>query len=94
MATASECDETLTEALQLLTMFTSKVCVHYTGLALAEGRTHEEDIIYAEIEPTEARKKYEVVIPGELEVHFVNDRRPEFYDEITQPLADSSRIRS
>lgn len=64
-----------------------------TGLALAEGQPYEEDIIYAEIEPARARDKHVVLVPGEFEVCFINDRRPEFYDVITRPLADTSRIR-
>jgi predicted amidohydrolase len=66
---------------------------HWSGLTLAQAKSYEEDIIYAEIEPTTAREKYQVVIPGEFEVHIINDRRPEFYGHITQSLTDTSRIR-
>ena len=67
--------------------------VQCRGESLAEGRPYEEDIIYAEIEPALAREKHRVLVPGERETHLINDRRPEFYGVITQPLADTSRIR-
>lgn len=66
---------------------------HWAGIPLADGEVFEEDIIYAEIDPTEAREKYMAIIPGEMEVDYINDRRPEFYSALTQPLADTSRIR-
>ena len=66
---------------------------HWSGLALAEGEPYEEDIIYADIEPETAREKYQVVTPGEMEVDFTRDRRPEFYGPITRPLDDNPRIR-
>lgn len=66
---------------------------HCFGMPLAEGKKNEEDILYAEIEPSLAREKHMVVRPGELEGHILNDRRPEFYETITDPLTDTSRIR-
>jgi predicted amidohydrolase len=63
------------------------------GVTLAEGKAYREDIVYAEIDPASARKKYRVIIPGELEVDTIRDRRPEFYRLLAQPLVDSSRIR-
>ena len=71
----------------------SKIAHFLGGRPLAEGKPYEEDILYAEIEPATAREKHVVMVPGEFEVHRVNDRRPEFYGVITQPLADTSRIR-
>jgi predicted amidohydrolase len=59
-------------------------------MPLAQGKPYEEDILYADIEPARARQKHLVSIPGEFETNFVNDRRPEFYSIITQPLADTS----
>lgn len=67
--------------------------VHCLGLTLAEGKPDEEDILYVEIEPATARDKHLVLVPGEFEVHLFNDRRPELYGLITQPLADRSLIR-
>jgi predicted amidohydrolase len=39
----------------------------------------EEEIVYGTIDPEAARRKREVVIPGEHEVDRVGDRRPEMY---------------
>lgn len=57
---------------------------HWSGRTLAEGKLNEESILYAEIEPIEARRKRIVNVPGEHEVDFINDRRPEFYDLVCQ----------
>lgn len=67
--------------------------VHWAGIPLADAKEFEEDIIYTEFDPAEAREKYMAIIPGEMEVDYINDRRPEFYSAITRPLADKSRIR-
>ena len=53
--------------------------VHWFGKTLAEGKPDGEDILYAEVEPAEARQKRYVVVPGEYEADFINDRRPAFY---------------
>jgi len=53
--------------------------VHWFGRTLAEGKPDEEDILYAEVEPAEARQKRYVIVQGEHEADFINDRRPEFY---------------
>lgn len=67
--------------------------VDCSGKLVAEGKPYGEDVLYAGIEPALAREKYEVKIPGELEVDCLKDRRPEMYGVITDPLADTSRIR-
>jgi predicted amidohydrolase len=56
----------------------SKV-VDHRGQTLVEGKHFVEDLIFAELDPTAADKKHKVVIPGELEVDMLEDRRPEFY---------------
>ena len=66
---------------------------HPLGFALADGKTDQEDILYAEIKPATAREKHLVLLPGEHEVSIFNDRRPEFYSQITDPLDDTSRLR-
>lgn len=71
----------------------SKIAHCSRGIALAEGKPYEEDILYANIEPATAREKHLVFTPGEFEVDIFNDRRPELYGVITEPLDDSSRIR-
>ena len=67
--------------------------VSFIGATLAEAKPYQEDIIYAEINPASAREKHRVIIPNELEVDIIRDRRPEFYGVLTQPLLDTSRIR-
>jgi predicted amidohydrolase len=49
------------------------------GTTLAEGRHFEEDMIFADIDPALADLKHRVMIPGELEIDMLADRRPEFY---------------
>lgn len=65
-----------------------------TGVLLAEGKPYHEDILYAEIMPALAREKFQVIIPGELEIDVIRDRRPEFYRKLVEPLEDTSRIRT
>jgi len=57
---------------------------HWFGRALAEGKHNEEDILYADIEPAEVRQKRHVIVSGEHEADFINDRRPEFYGLVCQ----------
>jgi len=71
----------------------SKVAHWAGGIALAEGKPYEEDILYAHIEPATAREKHLVFAPGEFEVDIFKDRRPELYGVITDLLADPTRIR-
>lgn len=63
---------------------------HWFGRSLAEGKPNEEDILYAEVDPIEARQKRIVNVPGEHEVDFINDRRPEFYDLVCQASPTTS----
>jgi len=67
--------------------FGGSVIAHFDsvkGVQLTQGKPYEEDIIYADIIPAEARRKHLVVIPGEHEVNFINDRKPQFYGRICQ----------
>jgi len=57
----------------------------YFGRPLADGKHGEEDIIYADIEPAQARQKRVVVVPGEHEVNVIGDRRPELYGPVCHP---------
>jgi len=63
------------------------------GKLIAEAKENEEAIFYIEIDPTIARQKHKVMIPGQLEIDVMRDRRPEFYSDIVKPLEDNSRIR-
>ncbi|MFC1939649.1 carbon-nitrogen hydrolase family protein [Chloroflexota bacterium] len=66
---------------------------YWGGRFLADGKPYEEDILYAEIEPTTARDKRVVIVPGENELDLMLDRRPEFYGILSQPQAGASGIR-
>jgi predicted amidohydrolase len=50
------------------------------GLASPDG----EEIIYGEVSLELARQKHHVIIPGEYEVDYIADRRPELYGVITE----------
>jgi 5-aminopentanamidase len=58
--------------------------VDHMGMTLAEGPPYDEDIIYATLDPAAAREKHKVIIPGELEIDMLKDRRPEFYGLLAQ----------
>jgi predicted amidohydrolase len=60
------------------------------GTTLVEGKHFAEDLIYAEIEPAAADQKRKVVIPGELEVDMLKDRRPELYGLLGEPFSQAS----
>jgi predicted amidohydrolase len=66
---------------------------HPFGTILADGKGYEEDILYAEIRPAQARRKCAVAIPGEYEAHFFSERRPELYGLIAQPVNERLRTR-
>ncbi|UCB43211.1 MAG: carbon-nitrogen hydrolase family protein [Dehalococcoidales bacterium] len=53
------------------------------GDTLAEGSRDSEEILYAEVRLAEARQKRIVIKPGEFELDFIGDRRPELYGRIT-----------
>jgi 5-aminopentanamidase len=55
------------------------------GDTLAEAGEAREEIIYADIDPAEARRKHTVITPGEFEVDFFRDRRPELYGKLVEP---------
>jgi predicted amidohydrolase len=66
---------------------TSKI-INAWGDTLAEASSTDEEIIYAEISLAEARQKHIVFKPGEFELDFLNDRRPELYSELTRQNRD------
>ncbi len=68
----------------------SKIC-DPSGKELAFANHDGEEILYGEIRPERARQKHLVNIPGEHEVHRINDRRPELYDALTKPNATWER---
>jgi 5-aminopentanamidase len=64
------------------------------GNRVVKAGEREEDLVFAEIEPAEAREKDRAIVPGEYEVHLFGDRRPELYGalvEDTRPVHAHSR---
>ncbi|MFN0198053.1 MAG: carbon-nitrogen hydrolase family protein [Planctomycetaceae bacterium] len=55
------------------------------GRTLAEATTNGEEILYAEIDPSRARRKHVIRIAGKNEIDRFADRRPEMYGTITEP---------
>jgi predicted amidohydrolase len=56
-----------------------------SGNRLALAGPDSEETLFAEIDPSIARKKRLVRVPGRHEINRVADRRPSFYDVLTQP---------
>jgi len=54
------------------------------GDTLVEGSSDSEEIIYAEVNLAEARQKHVIFKPGQFELDFMGDRRPELYAELTR----------
>ena len=53
---------------------------------LALASPDKEEIIYGEVDLEMARQKRDIIIPGQHEVDFIQDRRPELYGVITEPV--------
>jgi hypothetical protein len=51
---------------------------------LAEARHEDETILYADVDPTFARQKHVVRVPGKHEINRFADRRPELYGRLLQ----------
>ena len=56
-----------------------------SGELLAVAEADAETILYAEIDPAEARNKHIVRVPGKHELHRVKHRRPELYGPLVLP---------
>ncbi len=63
----------------------SKIC-DPRGANLAFADHANEEILYATIDPSFARNKHLVSIPGEHEVHRMKDRRPDTYGILSDEL--------
>lgn len=57
--------------------------VDFNGTVMASAG-EEDEILYADIDPTKARDKQIVIIPREYEVNRVAHRRPEMYGELVK----------
>ena len=58
--------------------------VDASGEVLSLASPDKEEIIYCEVSLDSARQKRLTLIPGEFEVDFIKDRRPELYGLITR----------
>lgn len=56
------------------------------GHTVVAASMTKEEIIYAELDLELARRKRRVFIPGEMEMDFIKDRRPELYGDIVKPV--------
>jgi 5-aminopentanamidase len=56
------------------------------GEILAQAGAESDEIIYVELDLASARKKRLIMKPGEFELDFINDRRPELYGKITDAI--------
>ncbi|MEM9413344.1 MAG: carbon-nitrogen hydrolase family protein [Planctomycetota bacterium] len=61
----------------------SRICGP-SGKTLGIANHAQESILYADIDPTYSRAKHLVNIPGEHEVHRIDDRHPNNYDRISR----------
>ena len=61
---------------------TSKI-INAWGETLAEASSDKEEIIYGEVNLSDARQKHIIFKAGEFEADFINDRKPAFYGKIT-----------
>ena len=64
----------------------SKIC-DPKGNTLAFADHRDEQIIYADVDPSLARNKHLVSVPGQHEVHRINDRQPGAYGPIVNDPA-------
>ena len=64
--------------------------VDATGKTLALASPDREEIIYGEVSLEVARGKRVAIIPGEYEVDYLKDRRPELYGLISEADLDKS----
>ena len=66
----------------------SRICDPWAQV-MAEAPRGEAAILYARIDPQQARRKHRVIKPGEFETDRFADRRPELYGRLVLP-ADAS----
>lgn len=61
--------------------------INARGITRASAGVRHEEILYAELDLSYARQKYVEMVPGVRTIDIINDRRPEFYDDIARPDA-------
>lgn len=57
-----------------------------SGKTIAEASSQQEEVLYAEIDVAQARRKRIVRVPGKHEIDRFADRRPEMYGLLTAPV--------
>lgn len=62
--------------------------VNAWGDTLAEAGQVEEEVIFGEVNLSDAREKHVIIKPGEFEADFVHDRKPELYGKITDKKSE------
>jgi predicted amidohydrolase len=65
--------------------------VNTSGDTVIEASGDHEETLYAEVNLTEARQKHIILKAGEFEFDFINDRRPNFYNEIINSTNHSNK---
>jgi 5-aminopentanamidase len=65
--------------------------VHCNGELLAASAGDTAEILYADIDPEQARNKQIIKIPGKYELHRTAHRRPEMYQPLVAPVSDRKR---
>jgi predicted amidohydrolase len=55
------------------------------GRVLARAGADTDEVLSAEIDPSRARRKHLVRVPGRHEINRIADRRPRFYDALVAP---------
>lgn len=58
--------------------------IHCSGVTLAKANASKEEIIYAQLNLEESRKKYVVIKKNEFELPLFKERRPELYELISK----------
>lgn len=58
--------------------------VDYAGRTISEADALTEEIIYADLDLKRTRNKRVVIVQGEFELPLFEERRPEFYNKITE----------
>ncbi len=66
------------------TFIGSSKIINAWGDTLAQASAEAEEILYAEVSLADARQKRVIFKPGEFEMDFIHDRRPELYTRLTQ----------
>ena len=73
------------------TVMGRSILVDYDGMVLAQASDTDEETLFGEIDPEEARATHVRKRPGEHEWDTIADRRPGLYERLTSPGVDRLR---